>query len=824
MAKLLIIGLLILGLGCTKSTEPVEGNSNSSSRLSLRNEKIQTTMNSGVYNLKNTTNVSPTNTILFLDYIASLEPPSSLGVQATSSEVVEDDKLVVVYNKAGSEVGGGIDLISLNGNLQILDTLVTTNAEYSLVHEFNGFLLLGGQCINSSLETQACLQVGRIVNSKIVIETEVLLSSYYVTGIASYGDVVIVSTGDTGDVYVFEAMVEGQSLNFSLANKMNLPNILDVKTQTGQLIVLYGDDSLNVLKYDLLNSIPVSEFSLANIRCNAPTKIHLETNKTYINSCDGSIFEITDDIVKNYSTNGRPKDVLVFEKYLISSMGDAGLCSYEPLEDSLGSRGCFDFLEDSGSSNSIKSNLLISGESLFVLSDGLGGTKILKNINSDNSPVLEDKIVEDIYFVALDDNSKAYNFDNVEVQGALERIRSFVFASDFRFFQSESELSPLGESGRINFDRVDGFITSEDELLDDNQGYLFNALVEIDEMPQGISSIFSSDDDSGMNILLDKDGRVFVEHAGTQFLASDISLAPGKPYLIEVKYDPAGESFMNINYEQVGISTTHPDYKGGRIILGTNNYPSFLGSFYRFSFGNDGNDYSISEWAKNEYSLSSPFDADFDLTANLVLSMKSARLDSIELQGDKVLTWNDLSSTGCVFTALEPKYQPTLVGDGIKFSGKNFLECAKSNVLGGGEYTKIAVVEFDRLNEKNNILSSGVGNAHAMYMGDSANPQLWHSHYRFNFSQESVSLNQKVLILMTYGDGRVENLVYINNTLGATTPDEKEYDDPKLEIGSHGGGNFLHGTIYELQVYDKALNAKEREAVTLELLTEHDIQ
>jgi hypothetical protein len=182
-----------------------------------------------------------------------------------------------------------------------------------------------------------------------------------------------------------------------------------------------------------------------------------------------------------------------------------------------------------------------------------------------------------------------------------------------------------------------------------------------------------------------------------------------------------------------------------------------------------------------------------------------------------------MSETSCTFTSPKEKYRPNFKEGAVIFNGNQFLECNKAEVLGAGEYTKIAVVEFSTLNKKNNILSSGIGHAHALYMGDSAYPQLWHSHYRFNYSLKPVEVNKKVIILASYGDGRVENLIYLNNDLSATTPDKRAYEDPKLEIGSHGAGNFLHGSIFEIKVFNKSLNSRERKEVLNDLMTKHKI-
>lgn len=815
------ICILIFLNGCSKLlNEDIERSNDK--RLVLRNLKVSTSAISSERQLNDQDSSGIENKILFIEYIAKLDPPKGTLLQATDSLIVSKDKLLVVYNKSGEEVGGAIDLLDFSHGPKIIDTIITDSIEFALIHNFRNFILYGGQCLNKSTgSTSACIVASRISGNKIKFLYQIELSSYYVTGIASYGDLVFVTTGDQGHLYIFDAIINGNNLQLTISDSIAFDNILDLKFDVDHLKILYGRNSLNLLEFDYLNKVSLDEQVLSNEMCFAPTKMEIVDIGTLVNSCSDALVHIADREQTHYPVENNANGLTKSKEHILLSQGEAGLCSMELKTSSIVKNGCFDFMEDSGSANNIKINMLADGQSLFVLSDGLGGTKFLKDLGivDPEEPVT----ATENSFYGLGTLTSGYFQDGSPISDELGDIYELRFSEFVDFIQLDPSKAPLGNKNRILFHGRDNYLISKDKLLEDNRPYWIEIGFILEALPTGISNIFSTNTKKGMRVLLNADGKIYLNHDGVNFLGSDVNIKIGEEYLLEIFYDPNGKSYMKINDFQVGVSISHPAYEGGKLIIGSYLDPSINGEVKRFYFSNK-NDYGeLILWAKENMSLFSPYETDIDLSGELVLWMDATKLDSIYLDGDKVIEWQDLSSSNCNFSNPKEKFFPRYEAGTILFEGKQFLECTKSNVLGGGAYTKVAVVEFMALNKKNNILSSGVGNAHALYMGDSAYPQMWHSHYRFNYSQGPVTLSTKVIILASYGNGLVENLVYLNKELSASTPDERLYDDPKLEIGSHGGGNFLHGKIYEIKVYNKSLNSIERESVLSDLILKHGI-
>jgi len=166
---------------------------------------VQTNLVKERFSIKSSEVMTPiSNEIVYMEYMAKLLPPSGQNIQATTAYPVGANQLIITYNTAGEQVGGAVDLVDLNGDLQILDTVYISNMEFSTVLQVDDYILLGGQCfIEEEARTSACLTVSNIVNGQINILKTINLSSYYITGLAHFGDELFVTTGATGDFYRF---------------------------------------------------------------------------------------------------------------------------------------------------------------------------------------------------------------------------------------------------------------------------------------------------------------------------------------------------------------------------------------------------------------------------------------------------------------------------------------------------------------------------------------------------------------------------------------------------------------------------------------------
>lgn len=802
--------LLFTFSSCLQQKATVKGSS-SLSRFQSIGVRIQTSLNQSYLN------ESYYNDIFYLNYVASLFPPQGSGIQATNSLIFKNDYLLVTYNTSKDLVRGGVDLISLD-KMSLLDTQIFDDMEFSEIIEFNDYIVIGGQCLVEE-KTIGCIVFTEFLDDKIKFLGRVLLDASYVTGIDSFDDRLLVSTGSNGTLWDLSIDSVGPQISYEVLSSTKFSNILDIKSTDSLLYLLYGDDKLNLMKYDLDNYLIVSDSTISNSSCSAPTKIHIGLNSLFINDCNGEVISSVDDTLVKLNVEGTPNGINHFSDYLLVAAGEKGLCAYKDFQQLI---GCFDFLNDSGSANKINIRTLNDGSYVYVLSDGLGGVKVLTQPS-----VITDVPDNDPSFYTFSISDDSLFIDEYLQEIEIDQINNVYIvesSDDIEFSQSVTLKRPMLDEHILNFIRPQDSLSSNFNLLESDSFYQVEFLLNLKSYPESKSQLLSTDSNDGMFVVVDDLGQISLQHEEDRFLISDVSLDLNRDYHISITYNPTGKSEMFINGVSVASSTSNYSFEGGKLVLGSGRYFSFHGKLYQFHFNSslDDNLASFSELAQS-YTLKNPYDDTFNEFASLVIWLDGSDITSMNLQGSDLVSWQDKSNTNCLYESKAKQVLPSYNIDSVHFDGTNYLKCSQSNVLQGEAYTKVAVVELDNLNKKNNIVSSGVGNGHAFYMGDSNLPQLWHSHYRFNFSTIPILVREKVLIYSSYGNGDVENYTYINDRFSGTTPDVKPYDDNEVQIGAHGGGNNFYGKIYEIKAYNKSLNSFERNKVISDLMDKHNI-
>lgn len=183
-----------------------------------------------------------------------------------------------------------------------------------------------------------------------------------------------------------------------------------------------------------------------------------------------------------------------------------------------------------------------------------------------------------------------------------------------------------------------------------------------------------------------------------------------------------------------------------------------------------------------------------------------------------VTKWYDQSGNGYDMLQPSPTLQPTLImpryGSNANRPSVNFNGSQKMYNSAGmpttADYTKVAVFSYYNT-QNNNIISNG---DHALYMNGSTNVTLYHSG---NFATSPNSLatlaNQTYAVSASFVQSTHTGTVYRLNVAG--TPAVRNVDNTTASsmLGSHGNGNFLKGTISEVMVFARVLNATDRTAI-----------
>lgn len=768
---------------------------------------------------------------------ANLQPPNGTSIQSTNA-IIYKEHIIVTYNSMGSDVVGGIDVISLGDQIELKSGFLFQNAEFSTLIVYGDYLIAGGQCLLDDLSTSACLYTFHLTD-QLYIHNINILEGFYVTGFTQQDDKLYVSSATHGGVSVFTL----DEFGFLVEESFNsIANALDVKSNYGNLYVLNGEDKLQVSQVgETITPILTLEENI----CDSPTRMTFHNDDLFVNSCLGANYYVSksnmdkflagdESSVTAINTQGRANGLTRYNSHLLIALGELGLCSYDTLSYPMVFEGCFDFKEDSGSANNIIS-LLSNDETYYILADGLSGTKILKKAAFNPNTNLRLDI--------LSDQTKLYDSSNNEYSIESAQGKEFVL----------SQLVDVYDQGFVPCDNCqisylnklvfeNNHLESNNLTIDDNSNYQIEMLLEFDELPSSDYKVFYSDEINGMSLNVDNQGRLFLKHNEDVFLQSDILLKEDTKYYVNLVYDKDNGSYLKINNYLVAQSTNTSNYTGGKLILGDQNKGNRL-FVYRLALLDDSEVFTrvdepgrLNIWVNENHNVENPYEEEVDFFANLVLHLeanpnyffkKVGNTESLASVGEEVYRWKDLSDSQCDVIQNSQNKRPIVEMidqiSSVKFEGKQYLECNQQDVMGSEQYTKIVVVKINDFNAKNNLISSGVGNGHALYMGDSQFPQLWHSHYRFAFSTVALDQSKLAVIYASYGNGEVENYLYINNQLGTSTPEAVDFEDKKIEIGSHGGGNNLKGELYEVRVYNKSLDTQTRNSIIQSLMNKYNI-
>ncbi len=312
-------------------------------------------------------------------YVASVDAPMFNGktVQATNF-AFDGDTAYVVYNTAGPEIRGGIDVLDLSKLSQpkLVASIVSEEQEFADIALRGNFAYAVG-----ATPRGATLKVFDIAKKSKVVEVGSLdLPAHYATSISleTANDAWVTTGTNGGLVHVDVSNPRQPKIETSYA----IPNALYVLPMQGAHLVL-GGDALAVHREkdgDLAAVAPVSPAFVE-----APGRLAQRDHRLFTNagltgltqmdvSADGRDVTVTG----HSSLAGTGNGIDASSAHLFLAQGEAGTLLYDfHGNDPPAYVGKFDFPDDRGSANQVRAGKCGGKPNVFV-GDGLGGFRIIQ--------------------------------------------------------------------------------------------------------------------------------------------------------------------------------------------------------------------------------------------------------------------------------------------------------------------------------------------------------------------------------------------------------------------------------------------------------------
>lgn len=313
-------------------------------------------------------------------YVASVEPPTVDGflVQATNF-AFDGDYAFVVYNTAGPDVRGGIEVVDLSklGSPKLVASKVSHDVEFADV-------LIDGKYAFAVGATPKGAELRVFAIDKPAKMAQVAALSFparYATSVArDSSNGLWVTTGADGGLVHLDVK---NPLKPVVDVTHPLPNALYTFDMEGARLVLGGDADLGVHREK--NGEFGRVATIAPVFVEAPGRLARRDHRLYTNAGHTGLTEL------DVSSDGRSVTVLstapiagtgngidASSQHLFLAQGEVGTFVYDfHGNDSPTARGKFDFPDDHGSANQVRAGKCGGKDNLF-LSDGLGGFRIVQ--------------------------------------------------------------------------------------------------------------------------------------------------------------------------------------------------------------------------------------------------------------------------------------------------------------------------------------------------------------------------------------------------------------------------------------------------------------
>jgi hypothetical protein len=374
--KKLLLSLVFL-VGCSKGFEiKIDSRAtNSANRVFSMHENL-TYSNNGVLV------TDDTDPIFHFMYESKIAAPSSSEsiyggtLQATSVSVLPGNKMVIAYNTKTDVVSGGIDVVDIS-NLQspvIIYSYAMPSMEFADTKFKDNKLYLSGVVKNQG----AALVTVDLTNlsAPTIVDTK-LVSSYYGTSLSLQGTSLLLTTGDTGDVYSYSIDSSGIPQQVS---REAYANLLYVQHYTNGYVVLFDDAGKTKLGYKNTVSNTFSSMVLRTVHFESPARFDINGNIAYVSTADEQVIEQVDLLtmtkIHTLTTTGRGNGLRYDSGLLYTAQGEEGFKLFDVRDQySPVYKGRFNF-DDAPSANNLWT-FDVGSKKVVVLADGLGGVKII---------------------------------------------------------------------------------------------------------------------------------------------------------------------------------------------------------------------------------------------------------------------------------------------------------------------------------------------------------------------------------------------------------------------------------------------------------------
>lgn len=316
-------------------------------------------------------------------YVAGVDAPrnpkTGTVVQATNFAFA-GSYAFVVYNTAGEEVGGALEIVDLREVERpvLAGSIAFTRSEFADVRVIGPYAILTGQQIEGDV-TGANLTVIDISDvGAPTFVSSLALPGRYATSLAVDGNTAWITTGDDGGLVTVDIKTPAAP---SIAKYTALPHALNVVRHYQQTFVLGGspasvfavadDQSLRTF------SAPLAAGALA-----APSRMAIWNNAIYTNA--GSEVFRRIPLAESESTStlatvdGTSNGIDVTSQVAVLAQGERGAAVYDVSNTaSITPLGTFSFPDERGSSNQIRFGN-VNDTGYIFLSHGLSGFRIVK--------------------------------------------------------------------------------------------------------------------------------------------------------------------------------------------------------------------------------------------------------------------------------------------------------------------------------------------------------------------------------------------------------------------------------------------------------------
>ncbi len=312
-------------------------------------------------------------------YVASVEAPRnpSTGrrVQATNF-AFSGSNAFVVYNTAGDETAGALDIVDLStpGAPVLLSSTLFTDAEFADVKVVGHFAYLAGRRSDGAGKAAILVvDIGDLGSPRTVAVVDV--PGHYATSLAVDGASIYASTGDDGGVVQLDASSPGAP---TVVASTDLAYAVDVVRANGKTFALGGAHA-SIEVGATVDVAPLAVISGTSVA--APSRMVVVGNRIFTNAAHTGLHVVDSSsgaITYSAFLEGTGNGIDVGSGLAFLAQGEKGTTVFDvSAPDAPQALGAFEFSDEPGSANEVRYGES-AGQKFVFLSDGLDGFRIVE--------------------------------------------------------------------------------------------------------------------------------------------------------------------------------------------------------------------------------------------------------------------------------------------------------------------------------------------------------------------------------------------------------------------------------------------------------------